>query len=172
MLRLAEPEDCLAVARVHVRSWQGAYRKLLPDEYLDNLRPEERAQSYDFATRDPLKLRTVVTVEDNSICGFATTMPSRDSGLPDYGELCALYVDPSYWGRGMGAALMAIAREHLAESGFQNALLWVLAGNVRAEKFYEADKWMHDGTRRTDIVWGVTVDELRYCRNLDSLKKE
>ena len=29
-LRRAEPPDAIAVARVHVRSWQAAYRKVMP----------------------------------------------------------------------------------------------------------------------------------------------
>lgn len=33
-LRPAQPEDALAVARVHVRSWQAAYRGLLPDDHI------------------------------------------------------------------------------------------------------------------------------------------
>jgi hypothetical protein len=37
-LRRAEPADAMEVARVHVRSWQVAYRGLLPDAYLDGLR--------------------------------------------------------------------------------------------------------------------------------------
>ncbi len=52
LLRPAEPADAMAVARVHVRSWQAAYRGLLPDAYLDGLRPEDRAARYDFATED------------------------------------------------------------------------------------------------------------------------
>lgn len=38
----------MAVARVHVRSWQVAYRGLIPDGYLDRLCPEDRAVRYDF----------------------------------------------------------------------------------------------------------------------------
>ncbi|HEY1808803.1 MAG TPA: hypothetical protein VGG42_09585 [Acidobacteriaceae bacterium] len=40
-LRLAEPPDAMAAARVHVRSWQAAYRGLMPDAFLDQLRPED-----------------------------------------------------------------------------------------------------------------------------------
>jgi hypothetical protein len=50
--------------------------------------------------------------------------------------------------------------------GFRNAVLWVLAGNVRADGFYRIDRWVPDGLRRTDSVWGVTVDEVRYRRGL------
>jgi hypothetical protein len=81
ILRPAEPADALAVARVHVRSWQAAYRGLLPDAYLDELRPEDRAEQYDFSNLDPSKPRTMVAVERKSIQGFVTTASSRDPDL-------------------------------------------------------------------------------------------
>jgi len=166
LLRAAESADAMSVACVHVRSWQSAYRGLLPKEYLDQLRPEERAQVYDFATRDPRKAQTIVAVEAGLIRGFATTAPSRDQDLAGHGELCALYVDPDYWGRGMGMALVSAARDRLVGMGFTNALLWVLIGNVRADRFYQNDQWRPDGLQRTDTVWGVTVNEIRYQRKL------
>jgi GNAT superfamily N-acetyltransferase len=141
VIRPAEPADAMAVARVHVRTWQTAYRTLIPDSYLDSVRPEERAERYDFATRDPLKPHTVVAADGDAILGFATTAPSRDPDLPEHGELCALYVDPAQWGRGIGVALISAARARLGELGFRKALLWVLAGNVRAVRFYEIDGW-------------------------------
>jgi len=46
-IRDAETADALAVARVHVRSWQVAYRGLIADQFLDALRPEERGHDLD-----------------------------------------------------------------------------------------------------------------------------
>jgi GNAT superfamily N-acetyltransferase len=166
LLRAAEPADAMSVAVVHVRSWQSAYRGLLPNEYLDQLRPEDRAQRYDFATRDIQKPQTIVAVDAGLIRGFATTAPARALDLAGYGELCALYVDPDYWGNGMGRTLISAARERLVALGFGNALLWVLTGNVRADRFYRKDQWKPDGLQRTDVMWGVTVNEIRYQRNL------
>lgn len=167
LLRGAEPRDAMAVARVHVRSWQAAYRTLLPNEYLDQLRPEDRAPSYDFTNLDPLKPRTIVAVERGVIQGFATTRPSGQPELANYGELCALYVDPEHWGHGIGVTLVSAARAHILELGFRKAFLWVLAGNVRADRFYQMDGWAPDGVTRTDIMWGVTVNEVRYQRGLE-----
>lgn len=168
LLRPAEPADALAVAEVHVRSWQAAYRNLLPDDYLDQLHPEDRAAHYDFATLDRQKPYTIVAIDGGVIHGFVTTMPSRDSELADHGELCALYVAPEHWGRGTGVALAEAGRASLVELGFSNALLWVLAGNARADRFYRRNKWLADGTHRTDTVWGITIDELRYRRALNT----
>lgn len=166
LIRRADPQDAMEVARVHVGSWQAAYRGLLPQSYLDQLRPEDRAARYDFANADPRAPQTLVAVDGEAIVGFATFMPSRDADKPDFGELCALYVPPEQWGRGVGAALSAAAREELVKRGFRNALLWVMEGNQRAERFYRRDGWMADGMQRTDTVWDVTVSELRYLREL------
>lgn len=167
VIRPAEPGDAMAVACVHVRTWQTAYRTLIPDDYLDSLRPKDRAARYDFATRDPLKPRTVVAVERGAILGFATTAPSQEPDLPKYGELYALYVDPAHWGRGVGVALISAARSRLAALGFRKALLWVLAGNVRAVRFYEMNGWVADGVRRMHERHGVEIPEVRYQRGLD-----
>ncbi len=166
LLRPAQPGDEMAVARVHVRSWQVAYRTLMPQEYLDQLRPEDRAAHYDFATGDPQKPHTIVAVESESVLGFATTMPTRSEDLSGYGELAALYVDPEHWGRGVGLALVQAARAHLVEAGFLKAMLWVLVGNTGADRFYQKDKWIPDGIRQAEFVWGISLDGLRYTRDL------
>jgi hypothetical protein len=45
-------------------------------------------------------------------------------------------------------------------------VLWVLVGNVRAERFYVADGWVSDDQQRRQEIWGVAVDETRYRRRL------
>jgi ribosomal protein S18 acetylase RimI-like enzyme len=163
-LREARPEDAAAVAVVHVRSWQAGYRGLVPDAYLDRLRPEDRAPHYTFGDPDPSQPATVVAVDGRAILGFATTRPSPDD--PRSGELTALYVDPDHWDRGVGRALLEDARTRLTDHGFGQARLWVFAGNDRAERFYQRDGWTPDGRRREDEVWGVAVAEIGYRRSL------
>lgn len=158
---------------MHVGSWQVAYRGLLPSELLDRLAPAERAKRYSFATHGPGTPLTTVAVVEGRIWGFATVGPARDTDAGDVGELYAIYVDPSRWGRGLGRALIGEARRLLAERGHAAALLWVLAGNSRAEAFYRADGWLPDGSRRDEEIgagWvpdgGVLVSELRYRGSL------
>ena len=165
-VRAARPADALEVAGVHVRSWQGAYRGLLPDRYLDELRPADRADRYTFDDADPSAPSTTVAVEDGVICGFATIGPAREDEAPDVGEVLALYVDPVAWGRGVGRLLMARARAQLRQIGHSEAMLWVLVGNERAQRFYRADGWRPDRGRRNVEVWGVGVEEIRYRSKL------
>lgn len=167
LLRPAEPADAMAVAIVHVRAWQVAYRDLLPADYLASLKPADRAARYTFGETDPHKPMTTVAVDEaGTVRGFVTTCAARDQDLPGYGEVAAIHVDPNWWGRGAGQALLASARAFLLDSGFRRALLWVLVGNLRADRFYEQDGWSLDGTRRTDTVWGVQVNDQRYRRVL------
>ncbi len=108
----------------------------------------------------------MVAVEDGQICGFVTVAASRDLALKDFGELCALYVDPEQWGRRVGVALVSAARVRLRELGYRSAFLWVLAGNLRAERFYALDGWAPDGARRTEKIWDIALDEVRHRREL------
>lgn len=167
-IRSAMPADAMAVARVHVRAWQVAYRGMLPDDYLAGLRAEDRAQRYDFASVDPARPRTLVAVEADTVLGFATISPARDEDAAGQGEICALYVEPDCWGRGIGRALAAAARGELYRLGFRNAVLWVAAGNARAEQFYRSDGWTRDASQRAQHVWNVMVDTVRYSRVLDA----
>src|ERR1700712_2159628 len=112
-IRLAKHEDALAVAQVHVRSWQAGYRDLLPSDYLRSLRAEERAARYDLGNRDPLRPVTLVAVDGDAFCGFATAAPAAQSDAPGCGELSALYVSPEHWRSGAGSALAAAARNQL-----------------------------------------------------------
>ena len=166
LIRPAEPADALAVARVHVRSWQAAYRGLIDDAYLDSLRPEDRAARYDFTHADPARPFTIVSVDSGQTVGFATIMPSRDEDLLQAGELAALYLDPEFWDRGIGVALIQAARAELVSRGFKEALLWILAGNARSARFYQKDGWVADGKERTQEIWNLILPEHRYRRSL------
>ena len=42
----AQPEDCRALAGIHVTSWQAAYASLFPAEYLDSLSVTDREESW------------------------------------------------------------------------------------------------------------------------------
>lgn len=121
---------------------------------------------YTFGDGRPGRPATIIAVVDATICGFATTGPSRDADAADAGELCALYVDPHAWGRGIGRSLIAEARARLSRQGLAEAIVWVLAGNEQAQRFYRADGWQPDRHRRQEDVWGVLADEVRYRRCL------
>lgn len=170
-LRDARRGDEPAVADIHVRAWQEAYRGLIPDEFLDALDPEDRARTYTFEAGDPDGPTTVLAVQTGEDCGeiilgFVTFGRSRDADAPDHGEILALYVDPDRYEGGVGRMLMAAARRRLWEAGFVDALLWVLEGNDRAVRFYAGEGWTADGATRVEQPYGVVSNVSRFRRPL------
>lgn len=165
-IRRAEPADALAVAGVHVRSWQVAYRGLIDDQFLDHLRAEDRAATYSLGTVGPDAPEMILAVEGDEVLGFAVLGPSRDEDTAGLGEVYGLYVDPPHWGSGVGRLLMREARTRLRERGFTEAILWVLHGNKQAERFYRAEGWQRDGAEREEQPYGVVVTVRRFRRHL------
>jgi GNAT superfamily N-acetyltransferase len=153
----------MAVAQVHVRSWQQGYRDLITQEFLDGLRPEDMATRYAF---DKMDLRhgpyTLVAVDGDAIRGHVTIGRSRDEHAVDSGEVWSLYVDPAYWGTGVSAALLAAGCDRLSQAGYHEAFLWVLATNLRARRFYERGDWTTDGVQHPFVLGGASVHQVRY----------
>ena len=83
------------------------------------------------------------------------------------GWLHAIHVHPDWIGRGVGVALMAVARSSLRELGFTRASLWVIEENERACRFYERDGWVLSGQTRLSEIEGVMTRQLEYICHLD-----
>lgn len=92
--------------------------------------------------------------------------PLTPAGLAgETGEVYAIYLVPAAWSTGTGRALMDAALGGLRAAGYRRVVLWVLAGNARARRFYDKAGFAPDGT--TNILTGLGgVEELRYARPL------
>jgi ribosomal protein S18 acetylase RimI-like enzyme len=194
-LREARRGEELVVAELHVRSWQEAYRELMPAEFLAGLDPRERAERYRFGAGEAGGPTTVVAVEvdewgraggvggDPSLTnrevrsgspptpfepmiGFVTYGPSRDEDARGLAEIYALYVDPERYRAGVGRLLMAEARLRLGDAGYTEAILWVLQGNTRAAEFYQGEGWRRDGASREENPYGIRSKVDRFRRGL------
>ena len=156
-IRRARPADAHGIASVHVRTWQAAYRHAFPAEALDGLSVDEREGSWRERLEEEANIW--VAVEDEAVVGFAAAGPSRtEEGVA---ELYAIYVLPEHWGSGAAHELMAAVSGWFREQQYTTGMLWVLADNPRARRFYEREGWRFDG-RRTDTVRGFEVEEALY----------
>ena len=80
------------------------------------------------------------------------------------GELYAIYVIPAWWSAGVGRALLGSVLPALEAEGYRRVVLWVLADNARARRFYERAGFAPDGG--TNILTGLGgVLEVRYSRD-------
>jgi GNAT superfamily N-acetyltransferase len=91
--------------------------------------------------------------------------PLTPAGLAgEVGELYALYVTPAWWSAGAGRALMGSVIAALEAERYRRVVLWVLADNTRARRFYDRAGFAPDGG--TNILTGLGgVLEVRYSRD-------
>jgi ribosomal protein S18 acetylase RimI-like enzyme len=166
-VRTAVHADADAIGRVQVETWRAAYRGLMPDEAIAGFDLEGRQRMWrEGLAREPRPgSATFVAELEGEVVGFASVGRSRDEEAENEGELYAIYLLPSCWDRGIGRALIERAEESMRASGFERAILWVMEGNERGERFYRAAGWSSDG-RKLEMFQGAEVAELRYRKAL------
>jgi GNAT superfamily N-acetyltransferase len=182
VIRLANDGDAMAIATVHVRSWQEAYPGLIPQDYLDGLRPEGRLAGWEqvLAETDWPRAGVLLFVEDNfsggsesgagDVIGFSHVCRTRDVDLDPAttGEVTSIYLAPEAWGSGKGVALLAASIDQMVRAGYETATLWALDTNARARRFYEIGGWKTDGATKIHD-WGTfTCTDVRYVLDLKS----
>lgn len=163
-VRDATIADAEAVAGIHVRSWQAAYRGLIDQAFLDTLLITDRAERWRgiFTDPHPLTLGTLVAVRGETIVGWVSFGASRDEAETDTdGEIYGIYADPTSWSTGVGAALLTMAEQRMTDAGHTRAHLWVLDGNDRADAFYARHGWTADGMTKVEERPGLTLAEHR-----------
>jgi ribosomal protein S18 acetylase RimI-like enzyme len=167
VVRRAKPGDSGAIAEIHVRSWQLAYRGIVPPEYLDSLSVAQRESVW----RQRLEggtLGTSVLEERGEVLGWVSAGQSRDSdALSSTSELWAIYVAPEHWRRGVGQRLWSDAEGQLRRAGFSEVTLWVLKENAGALRFYGANGFVVDpGVEKTVELGGAALIEIRLRKKL------
>jgi len=164
--------DVPAVSAIRVRGWQAAYAGIVPQDYLDAMDiAEDTAKRRESLAGAAGRLRNLVAVADGPaggpVVGWAAFGPYRGehAGTAD-GELYALYVRPDRIGTGAGRALTSAVIAEAIRQGRRRLLLWVLADNTRARRFYARAGFAPDGAEVTEEIRGVPLRELRYARDL------
>lgn len=154
-LRPAVEDDAEIIAAIYVDSWNQGFGHLLGER-------RHTWQRTDRWRADLAATTTTWTVAelDGRVVGFAVTGPSRDPIVADLGELDTIAVDPSYWRRGVGRALMGDAVDQLGRR-WDRAILWTPANYPRGHRFYAAMGWRPLQKTRasgTEVAFGLRLD--------------
>ena len=142
-IRAATSSDTRQIARIQVDTWRAAYKGIVPEEYLANLSYAGSQELWGRVLDEDTENAGGVFVaeEGGTPFGFSSGRPRRrfSQGLTEYqGVLETLYVLPSRQRAGAGRRLVGAVAGHLRERGVSSLLLWVLAENEGARKFYES----------------------------------
>jgi ribosomal protein S18 acetylase RimI-like enzyme len=133
-VRRAEARDAEAITAVHDAAWRHAYDGMIPAKELNRIIARRGPRWWDRAIR---RGTAILVLELGSVvCGYATIGPNRARNLSQKGEVYEIYMKPEYQGIGLGTRLFLAARRELARFGFETVVVWALADNESACRFY------------------------------------
>jgi Acetyltransferase (GNAT) family len=103
MIRTAQIAAAEGIAAVHVDAWRETYRGIVPDEILDQLSYERRAELWKRSIGE--RHQCLFVAEDlGRIAGFVSAGAGREAPGGFDSEIYAIYLLRAHQGRGTGTA--------------------------------------------------------------------
>ena len=166
-IREARLEDAVAIAKVHVDSWQSTYNNLLPKAYIAQRSYQKRLDNWKgrLDVNQKAKTNYFVYVAENAVgevVGFVDGGSARGDSTCD-GEIYALYVLEANQRKGIGTSLVQAIASRLVQSGLTSIIVWVLEDNPAIE-FYQALSGQRIDQKQIKIN-GDEVTEIAYGWN-------
>jgi len=161
-VRCATASDLPQIARLHVQSWQTAYRGVVPDEFLQSMRPERSLPGW-RKTFDSFPDNLTVVDGATGIAGFCCAGPVVDGekNRPFTFEIYGIHVRPDRHRLGLGSKLVFHAFDRMRALALDGAIVWTLEALVQSRRFYEK----HGGVVVKSGTWTVgnlTLPEVAY----------
>lgn len=168
-VRRAVLSDAEEIARINVEGARDAYRGIAPKAVLEALDVYNFAAAFRRVLAAPDPSAVLVAVDGDRVGAYCSVCPVRNAVRDDHpqlrtAELAAIYADPRVKGTGAGHAVHDAALRHLAGAGFEH-VLWVIAANDAAQRFYRRHGWARDGVRDDHDVLGHAVPQVRFSRS-------
>ena len=160
LIRPARLEDAHDLAEIFVSSWRSAYTGIIPQPEIDRRDCVMRETQFRASLAVPGH-GFYLALLDGHPCGTFIIGPSRDTDLPDWGEIRSFYTLEPVWGTGVAQDMMVYALDQLREQGYSDVFLWVLTENPRARRFYERFGFQPAGHKQ-EAYPGVS--EVRYIK--------
>lgn len=147
-IREAHIGDAIGIAFVQTMAWKTAYKGILNQTFLDNVRLEERLKFRYKILRESKGIHYVALWE-NQVIGFCDAHVLRFhenqhlsaeqwQKRKERGEIYAIYLLEDHQNKGIGKALFQRTRLQLKEEGLIPFLAWVFKDNHQARGFYES----------------------------------
>jgi ribosomal protein S18 acetylase RimI-like enzyme len=171
-IRLATYADKQDMANIHSRSWEVAYKDIIPVEYIKK-RSAVSTVKWERILSAENRIHHII-LNDNTAVGMVTVGPPQqedieiknDIGIDhSFWELHGIYLHPDYYRSGIGTIALEFAMNKARAAGKTNMLLWVFEDNLNAIKFYEKCGFAPDGASKI-YNFGKEINCIRMRRSL------
>lgn len=145
VIRKKELKDCRRVAEVTVQCWNEAYKGIVDDKFLEDIKT--RIDIMTTRAKESLNDSTskYVLEVNNKIVGFINFSESEIEEYKGYGEIKAFYIIEEYHNYGLGRKLFEYAINKLGKK-YKKIVIGCLSDN-KTTKFYE-----HMGAKLDKVV--------------------
>jgi ribosomal protein S18 acetylase RimI-like enzyme len=154
-LRPATADDAPKIAEIWHHGWRDGHLGFVPQELV------AARHEASFRSRAAQRVSdTTVAVVDGEVAGFVMVLGD---------EVEQVYVAGPHRGTGVADMLMTEAERQVARNGYATAWLAVVAGNMRARRFYERRGWSDAGPLNYAAAGEdgpISVPSRRYVKHL------
>ena len=163
-IRLAHLDDAPDIAEIHIRSWEAAYKDIVPAEFIQEKNSGRPAQ-YQRILSAENKTLYLIAVDDKPAGVMGIIQPQENDTDETYHELSMIYLHPDYFRKGIGTKAVNFAFDVAREAGKKFMIVWVFAENHSSIQFYEKCGFIRDN--KTKIInYGRAIDAIRMRKDL------
>jgi len=176
-LRIATPSDAPAIATVHLRSWQTAYRGIFSDAFLDGMMDglALRTERWHAGLTVPVPADSrayVLEVPGHGMVGFVSCGSAREDHAGYPGELYAIYLLAEHRGQGFGRVLFDACRTYLVNLGHKRFYLWVIDRNPTCGFYRALGGTVIPGQTKLATIGGTPVTEIAFGWTGESMPEQ
>lgn len=165
-IRYVNKEDADTIAMIYSKSFQQAFKGIIPDDFLKEKFAYERLKDRLSKELNEGTATSCIMYKDDIPVGMLTFAKDDDKERDNLEiDIWRIYLLPEYWSQNLGIEFIDWGIKELIAKGYKKVALWVVEENIRARKFYEKVGFFHEGEIRI-ISPGRKIREYRYIKNL------
>ncbi|WP_373845349.1 GNAT family N-acetyltransferase [Clostridium sp.] len=169
-IRKATLKDVNTISNIYALSWKSAYKGIVPQKYLDELKSNFWVSS--FQNWIKYNILTVQIICENELpVGCVAYGKGRDIKFSDWGEIVSIYLLPDYFRKGYGQKLLQTAIIDMKIKGYKDCYLWVLKENINARDFYESNGFVCNKDECSCEIMQKQLIDVRYILTSDNHTK-
>lgn len=169
---LAKPADAPDMAEIISRSWETAYKDIIPAENIKK-QNDTRLSLFQRIITETNDSQYIIQADGKTVGIMSVALPQRekteifdDIGIDEsFYELHGIYLHPDVYRQGIGTQAMSFAEKKALSVGKSNMILWVFAENIGGIRFYEKCGYSFDGAIKY-YVYGKKMKCIRMRKKL------
>lgn len=165
LIEKVSKEDAYILAELKINIWKDVYKNILPEQYLNNLSIEKKAQKYLMELQDDVSINIfLIKTNPNNIIGtlrirYYYNLNKKCASIED------LYLISAYHAKGFGVAAFKFAVDKAKSQHCNFLTAWIVENNTAARKLATKYGFLETNLIRLHTATGSRL--IQYIFELD-----